>query len=514
MTISLERMIRSSVHKHSRRASQDAGAPSPLPSKASQVGGAVVRPVRRLRRRTIDASRRVIAPFATKVRHFLVGGLLLRFDALHARLERLEERITDKTGEVAVHARLERLAERIIDNTKELAEIQSVGNNVVQKLNGLLEAHSSIDAVHARLERLEERITDNTRGLAKAQSTANELVQKLDHLRSSVQVNHEARTRLHAQLERLEVRIGPNAREFAEAHNDIIQKLNLLLSRVHVDLDVDTSLIRSSIGYILVPKSDAALTALMVESGGEDYEVGTRKLIGKLAETSTRLIDVGANVGLLTLTMGRAMRQGGQVIALEPNPELARMLFRTVAINGMSQVVQIRQEAGSNKAGTVKLHLSDVCGHSSLLPFEASYPHAATQATAEVPSVRLDDIVPPGTPVDLVKIDVEGSELLVIAGMERIISENSDLAIIVEYGELHLRRANVSPHAWFTTFEDRGFSGYRIDEVSGNCEPIAAEHMSNSQVANLLFLRPQSRFTAQLGISRDDLRTSTRQQYE
>jgi hypothetical protein len=164
----------------------------------------------------------------------------------------------------------------------------------------------------------------------------------------------------------------------------------------------------------------------------------------------------------------------------------------------MQEDDQIRQEAVSNNLGVVNLHLSDVCGHNSLLPFDRSYPHAKTRAKVEVPSVRLDDIVPRGTVVDLVKIDVEGAELLVVAGMERIISESPDLAIIVEYGALHLLRAHTSAPEWFTTFEDRGFSGYCSSDVSGKCEPVVAANMFCSQAANLLFLRPQSRFTKQL----------------
>src|SRR5688572_17277451 len=100
MAISLERIIRSSVCRHRRLVSQDAGAPNPLLSKIDQGREVVAKPVRRFKRRTVEVSKRAMAPFLTRLRHFLIGKLAFSIDALHARLERFEERVTNVTREL------------------------------------------------------------------------------------------------------------------------------------------------------------------------------------------------------------------------------------------------------------------------------------------------------------------------------------------------------------------------------------------------------------------------------
>lgn len=81
-------------------------------------------------------------------------------------------------------------------------------------------------------------------------------------------------------------------------------------------------------------------------------------------------------------------------------------------------------------------------GHSSLyaLPEEDG---VGRDITIEV--TRLDDIIGPDQRLDVVKIDVEGAELDVLAGMDRLVQENPDLAIVAEYGPSHLERVGVTP---------------------------------------------------------------------
>ena len=93
-------------------------------------------------------------------------------------------------------------------------------------------------------------------------------------------------------------------------------------------------------------------------------------------------------------------------------------------------------------------------GHSSLTPTTLSEP--ATEEI-EIDVSRLDDIVPKGERVDVVKIDVEGAELAVLSGMTRIVAENPQVAIIAEYGPSHLRETDISPETWFAAFQDHGF---------------------------------------------------------
>ena len=75
----------------------------------------------------------------------------------------------------------------------------------------------------------------------------------------------------------------------------------------------------------------------------------------------------------------------------------------------------------------------------------------------EVELSPLDNLLHVGERVDLVKIDVEGAELAVFAGMSRIIAENPYLVIIAEFAPSHLRARQIAPQYWFASFRNHGF---------------------------------------------------------
>src|SRR6185312_11821688 len=102
-----------------------------------------------------------------------------------------------------------------------------------------------------------------------------------------------------------------------------------------------------------------------------------------------------------------------------------RLLQKSVMINGYTSMVEIHLAAVSNHLGSHTLFLGMMSGHHSLYPL-TSLAHAgeAPEATVEVPLVTLDGILGPDVSADLIKIDVEGAELEVIAGAQSLIARN------------------------------------------------------------------------------------------
>lgn len=117
------------------------------------------------------------------------------------------------------------------------------------------------------------------------------------------------------------------------------------------------------------------------------------------------MIDIGANCGVYSVLMARAMGQGGRVIAIEPNPEMAARLGRNVDVNDLGPRVQIEQVALGPEAGEAVLTLNPGnLGGSSLLEGGPGKRVRVEQKTL------LDLIRAAGQTPLAIKIDVEGFE--------------------------------------------------------------------------------------------------------
>lgn len=150
---------------------------------------------------------------------------------------------------------------------------------------------------------------------------------------------------------------------------------------------------------------------------GRPYEDGCQRLISRLLEPGMTFFDVGANQGLYTMIAARRVGGGGLVVAFEPVPSVMRRLERNVALNGYGNV-RTEQVAVSTAEGSVDMH---VCreGFESLSSLrEPAGDVTVRREILRVPLVSLDDYVERNRigGVDLVKIDVEGGELDVLAG--------------------------------------------------------------------------------------------------
>jgi FkbM family methyltransferase len=131
-------------------------------------------------------------------------------------------------------------------------------------------------------------------------------------------------------------------------------------------------------------------------------------------------VDVGAHVGYYTLLAGKLVGESGRVVGVEPNPATFARLQRDVALNPFRNIA-VRKVACTDQETTLKFFQApiDNTGTSSINKTNA---HEGNEIS--VPGVPLDKIVQDlGIKrVDLVKIDVEGAEMMVLGGMTNILA--------------------------------------------------------------------------------------------
>jgi FkbM family methyltransferase len=156
----------------------------------------------------------------------------------------------------------------------------------------------------------------------------------------------------------------------------------------------------------------------------EFFDKNQRKLFCDAIEPGSTVLDVGANVGIYTLL---AAKRGARVFAIEADPKTAEILRHNIHLNGFDDRVTVFPIAVGEREGTVTLYrFAENWGHSNLF--------AGTDPVA-VRCQAIDSLGLP--PIDVCKMDIEGSELPALKGMEATIRRSPRMKLLIEYAEVH-----------------------------------------------------------------------------
>jgi FkbM family methyltransferase len=162
--------------------------------------------------------------------------------------------------------------------------------------------------------------------------------------------------------------------------------------------------------------------------------------------------DIGANKGSFVLWLSRWCG-GGRVIAFEPQPLFAARLAAVCRALKLDNVT-VEAKAVYSHSGAQDLFVPS--GHSPGASLTQKTVEATSFTTLSVPVVALDDYFAESDKVALLKIDVEGAELGVLQGAERILRRHAPL-LVFECENRHLAPGHVGDvFAWLETLGYRG----------------------------------------------------------
>jgi FkbM family methyltransferase len=142
------------------------------------------------------------------------------------------------------------------------------------------------------------------------------------------------------------------------------------------------------------------------------------------------VIDVGANFGYYTILFGALVGSDGHVYAVEPNPAVAEKLRRSIELNGLTTRTTIIEAAAGAAAGEACLYVPYGEPKNSRIVANAAGLAAEQGAVHTVRRVKLDELAATVPRVDLVKIDAEGGEEDIIAGMESILRRDKPCLLL------------------------------------------------------------------------------------
>jgi len=161
------------------------------------------------------------------------------------------------------------------------------------------------------------------------------------------------------------------------------------------------------------------------------------RLLQKTLFAGAVVVDAGANIGIYSEFLSRCVGPNGVVHSFEPSPENFNRLRRATR---KLPNVHLCQAAVGERSGEAMLYVSD--------KLNVDHRAYATQENArravQVGMMALDDYFKPGDRVDLLKLDIQGYELHALQGAKRIVNENREIKLLLEFWPYGLKQAGAN----------------------------------------------------------------------
>jgi len=220
-----------------------------------------------------------------------------------------------------------------------------------------------------------------------------------------------------------------------------------------------------------LPRSYIRTFQAYILAGG--WEALTTEMFKKVVKEGDVVVDLGANIGYYTLLAARLVGRRGKVYAFEPEPTNYSLLLKNIELNGYDNVVAT-QKAVSDAGGKVRLFVDneDTGAHSIYQPEEE-------KEFVEVEAVTLDDFFKDKDyPINVIKMDVEGAEMAALSGMDKLIRENKNLKMFVEFYLAGIRSAGNSPQEFARRLlDDYNFSITAMGDYSRNKQYLKIDNV-------------------------------------
>lgn len=199
-------------------------------------------------------------------------------------------------------------------------------------------------------------------------------------------------------------------------------------------------------------------------------EAGPVDELRRFVPEGSVVVDVGANIGFFTLKFAQWVGPAGQALAIEPDQENFDALTQALARSGVAARVRTFKAVAAERPGSLLLERNEF--------HPGDHKIALGGAGVAVPAVSVDSLADElaGRPVSLIKIDVQGAEMMVLAGARRTLAKHAP-ALFVEVDERALAHFGATSHELVSLLE--GF-GYRMHELArgGAAPPLDRDRLS------------------------------------
>lgn len=229
---------------------------------------------------------------------------------------------------------------------------------------------------------------------------------------------------------------------------------------------------------------------------GRFYQEDLEELLSALLKPGDNFVDVGANIGLVTLHAASIV--GPSIWAFEPNPDVYARLREHLEMNRLDPKRGFNLGLG-DEADTLPMRLfGRHTGKATLVARdgrEAEKTVAVEIMRGEEALSALDTTRP-----TILKIDVEGFEASVIQGLGKLL--DGEVAVAIEVSPAWLERAGSSAERLHAMLGSHELKPYRFELTETRySRALVIEPMNGPQLRDqydCLFMRPDSVFAKRL----------------
>lgn len=190
------------------------------------------------------------------------------------------------------------------------------------------------------------------------------------------------------------------------------------------------------------------------------YEPQTTALISAALGRGDTFLDIGANVGHYTFLAAKLVGRSGRVVAVEASASTAAKLAADVGRNGLGEIVTVHNVAAGDRTSDAYLYYSDDPTQVGMRHLDPTGDGHVIEQTRLIP---LDELLPTTRP-DVVKLDIEGSELRALSGMRQMLTNHPPRLIVAEAQQELLIRFGDSVEALIAFLANLDYDADKIGE--------------------------------------------------
>ncbi len=210
-----------------------------------------------------------------------------------------------------------------------------------------------------------------------------------------------------------------------------IRKIAYFLPKILIPKPKSSVIIKTLYGFKLRidPVYDDGVEESIYYTG--TYEKGTLYVIKKILNKGDLFIDVGANIGLMSIYASSLVSDTGRVVAFEPNPATMGILKSNIELNSISNIETSDYAIGNTEQASKIYERKDLNrGCASLIKTENE------AVIYDIHIIPLSQYFITKERIGLIKIDIEGYELAALEGAKEILTGDTPPKLIVECSEM------------------------------------------------------------------------------